>query len=133
MTTEQLTTELSGGYATCELITNYAEGDVHALLEYQTVLMGLLPRSAMMFASAELLLNKRKGDIAELVGDFANFVELSPTKMKFLLEGKAATEISLFRQAERLNRTVTHLLDALNVKIPNEHKLFPQQSFQRKN
>lgn len=119
MTEPDIDEILTSGYKTCKDVAEFEQGDIPSLLTYQTALMALLPRTAEAVAYAEAALNRAKGEVA----NDKDYIDLPPTKLKYIIDWRTSIEQRTFKLAERLNRTVVHLLDSLNVKIPNERKL----------
>jgi hypothetical protein len=75
-----------------------------------------LARSAEIQADAELIFNKKKGEVAEtFLG-----AEESFNTIKIMIEARCGLEKRLLTLAERLNRTLTHQIEAIRSLVSYE-------------
>lgn len=106
MTLEKLTEEIAGLY---ESIKSGLDRTPQGLLAELDFRCQWLARSAELEAEAQHLLDKKRGEVAE---------ELLPRDlpahaMRMILEEKSSLERRIYTQAERLNSTLVHQIDAI--------------------
>lgn len=111
--------DILDAYTLCEGVQSVPDGDVIMLLKYQKDMMELLPKSAKWIAETEYALNKKKSEIANAEEN----LDLQWNQLKLKIEGQCADELKLVKLCDRLNATVTHLLDSLKIRIPAERRL----------
>ena len=114
MTTEELAEQLKDIYA--YVGKPYNEKDGQEISERITRLSVYLARSAELLSWSQFFYDKAKGDASEeAIKQYDN--KLSPTVMKSLVESRSRNEGKLHKACERLNRTITHQIDALRSQL----------------
>lgn len=79
-----------------------------AILERLDILCNWLARSAEMQADCQMILDMKRGEVAEeFIGTEESF-----NVVKLCIESRCYLEKRLFTLAERLNRTLTHTIEA---------------------
>jgi hypothetical protein len=85
-----------------------------------------LARSAEILADAQIILDKKRGEVAEsFVG-----TEESWNIVKHLIEAKCADEKKLYILSERLNATLVHQIDEIRTLLSYEKESMKTTSFQ---
>jgi len=118
---EKIAEEIMKAIKTCKDIDDIEQSDVVSLLGYQSSLMGALARVPAWMAEIEYAYNQRRGVIVDELGD------VPATRLKMIIESRLASEIRLTTYAHETGRAINKLLESLNVKIPTERRLMPNQ------
>ena len=117
----KIAVEIMAAIKVCKNIESIEHSDVVSLLGYQTELMGALTRIPEWTAEVEYIYNQRRGVVVDELGD------IPATKLKMMLEARLADETRLMTYAYETGRTISKLLESLNVKIPTERRLMPNK------
>jgi paraquat-inducible protein B len=87
-----------------------------------------LARSSQLLADAEYFLNKAKGEAAsKYAKSITAPAKFNATESKYFIEGVTTLETRLHTMAERLNRTLTHRIDAIRSVLSYE-KMFKEKA-----
>jgi hypothetical protein len=115
--------EIAKALKVCREIENIDHADITSLLGYQTELMAQLARVPEWYATVEYEYNIRRAYFL----DDAKFGGMPATRLRMLIESRMADEIRLMTLAHETGRTISRLLESLNVKIPTERRLMPNK------
>lgn len=96
---------------------SYSERDGFEMTERITKLNAYLAMSAELMSDAKYWLDKKKGEESERLVMDDRYNKLQATQLKNLLDGKVSTENRIYIQCERVNRTITHQIDALRSQL----------------
>jgi len=113
MTEEIATQELERMYAFCSQGYNQENGE--EISDRLTKLSMFLARSAVVQGNAQYFLDIKQGLESELT--LKNVPNVTPSMLTKIVNGKCALEAKLLKLAERLNRTITHQIDALRSQL----------------
>jgi hypothetical protein len=110
MTIEQLTAELQEMYAFCA--SSYDERDGDSMSGRLTCLAMYLARTAEMMGDAQYIVDEARGRWADAMP-----LNMTATLFREWLTGKVRNEQKLYNYTERLNKTITHQMEALRTQI----------------
>lgn len=111
MTLEQINNEITEIAEFCSCYYNKDNG--HEISERLTNLNVYLSRSSILQVEAQEIFDKALASETEkLLGQ-----ELSATVGTSLIKGRISTEAKLLRLCERMNKTITHQIDALRSQL----------------
>lgn len=113
MTEEIAAQELKKMYGFCS--GGYNQDNGEEMSERLTQLSIYLARSAVVQGNAQYFLDLKQGIESELT--LKNVPGVTPSMLTKIVAGKCANEMKLLKLAERLNRTITHQIDALRSQL----------------